>query len=184
MNASKQSRPLWVRGIDSVSTRIVIVPGIVLILMMIQIVVDVAFRNTSDITLPGTLEFTTYWWMPAIVFLALAAAQARNEHLQVTLVTERFPPGARRAALVISLTVTALALICLIWFAWLSGIDAYEINQSAVGNIPIPIWPARLAAALGFAAYLLQVMVSLYRAITEPRELDEAAADKVESSIQ
>lgn len=182
MSSSQRIDPKWIKFVDSASARIVIIPGIVLLLMMIQIVIDVALRNVAQIAVPGTLEFTSYWWMPAIVFLALAAAQAKNEHLQVTLVTERFAPRVRRAALIISLTVTALTLVCLVWFAWRSGLDAYEINQSAVGSIPIPIWPARLAAAVGLAAYLLQVALSLYRVIV--RTDDPRIANEVESSFQ
>lgn len=160
---TSSNEPVWVRAIDRLNLVFFSVAAAVIVVLMLHMVVDVAGRFLFNKPIPGTLEIVTFWWMPIIVFLSLGWAQQRGEHITVTLLTERLSPAWRRFAEscgdVLSLVVVAI----LAWYTFEGALKGFEVGQSSIGSVSVPIWPVKFIAAIGLVGYFLQLIAAVYR---------------------
>lgn len=157
--------PRWLGAVDRVSRALAGVAAAVVVIMAVHVFVDVTARTLANRPVPGTLEYVTYWWMPAVVFLALAGGQLRAEHMNVTLLTDLMTPRARRNAEVITLVIAALLIVVMAYFTLLGAIESTRIRQAALGVAVVPLWPAKWVAAAGLLAFLLQTAATIRRAV-------------------
>lgn len=126
---------------------------------------DVASRALQNRPIAGVSEASEVG-LVAIVFLGVAYAQARNDHVATTLVTSRLPIRLSAALRSIAYTVVAITVL---WLAWATGERAVEsIIQLELryGFVRIPIWPARACITLGLIALLLEVLIDLRNAMS------------------
>lgn len=115
-----------------------------LVVMLGHVVVDVVLRELFHVPMSGTLEIVSYWYMVALVFLAIPAAQARGEHIQVELFTASVSPRTRT---VIDIFVLIFSAALLVLFTWVTIGEA--LRQTGAGTVveagtgTIPVWPTR-----------------------------------------
>jgi len=141
------------------------------IVMMLHISVDVVFRGVLDTTLKGTLDVTSDWWMVTMVFLALAYAQLRNEHVRATVVTELLPDRWQRVAEIATVALMGLFALGLAYFGWTSAMDSLDIGESSDNLRWLPLWPFRFMIPIGCLGLALQCVASIYEiAAGERRE--------------
>lgn len=129
------------------------------VLMMLT-VADVTRRNITGRALPGTVEYSELL-MVALVFLGLAAAQRRKEHVAVNLLTSRLPVHVSRLVRIAGLVVV---LLFIGWMTWKTGQEAHRSlsrNEVRIGLQSVQVWPARLAMPVGLAALFLQVVADV-----------------------
>ena len=161
--------PLWVRVVNGMSKLLVGAAGLVLLVMMLHVCADVASRIVTDRPLNGTLEYVSFWWMPAIVFAAMAGTEARGEHIRATLLVERLSPRMSRVIEGFTLIVVFALVILMTYYAFANAMDSAQVKQAALGTAKVPIWPLKYFATACMAALALQLVASLYRVITEER---------------
>lgn len=159
--------PLWLRFVDRVSSVSATVGAVCIVLMALHVTADVTGRFAFNHPLPATLEFVGFGWIPLIVFLGLAEAQRRNEHLRVTLSVERVPSPQRRVPEAVASLLTSLVLALVIFYATQTGIRAVEIGEAQPAVVHVPIWPFRLVAVLGLLLLLAQTVASFYRVMAD-----------------
>ncbi|MEX2521007.1 MAG: TRAP transporter small permease subunit [Paracoccaceae bacterium] len=136
------------------------VAGAALFAMMLLTVVSIAGRFLFSMPIPD-VEAIDEMLLVAVVFLPLAYTQARREHVEVTLFTDRLSPRAIRRFVWLGCFVGAVAFAVLAYAmgwgaqrAWVTG-DAYlGINQ-------IVTWPARVVAVVGLVALILRLTLDL-----------------------
>lgn len=146
--------------LDPPARVLAVVAGSCIGFLMMLTVVDVARRNLTGRALPGTVEYSELL-MVALVFLGLAAAQRRKEHVAVNLVTSRLPVRVSRGIRTAGL---AVVIVFIVWMTWETGQEAYRSfskNEVRIGLQAVRVWPARLAMPLGLAALLLQLVADI-----------------------
>ena len=106
------------------------------------------------LTIPSYADFTGFF-LAASTFLALAYALRAGGHIRVTLLTNRLPSRARRAA---EIAVTLLALVMSGYAAWYMGLlllESLEFGDRSAGMVSVPLWLPQMPVALGLAILTL-----------------------------
>lgn len=138
-----------------------------LFVMCLHIVADVASRWLANEPLAGTLEITAFWWMPTLVFLALAITQSRNEHLRATLLVDGLSEKYKRYAEALTSAVAIVLLAIMLYYAALGAADSTAIREAKLGVVTVPVWPFRWVAVIGLITLILQTFASLFRSMTD-----------------
>ena len=132
-----------------------------LILMMFGNAVDILGTKLFNWPLSGASE-ATETLMVLVVFLALAGAHAHREHVAVDLLTSRLRAGSRRWLDVFAQSLMVVFFALLVWQAWRLGLASYAIRETAAGIVPFPVYPSKLALALGATLATLQAAAELF----------------------
>jgi TRAP-type C4-dicarboxylate transport system permease small subunit len=110
--------------------------------------------------------------MVATVFLALALSQREKRQIRVELFTEKLGPRKRLVldALAESCSLVVYGLIAFygVQAAW----ESVHVGEYSSGLIRLPIWPAKVALALGalmMCAECTRALVANTRAAVLPR---------------
>ena len=141
------------------------VSGLAIALMMVAGAVDILLTNIDVVglpstPLPGATEFIATMMVVA-VFLGVPLAQQRRGHIQVDLVTQRMPAPLRSACLLLSHSLSTLMFAGIAWFGWKTTAHAWSVGEFAAGSFDLPLWPARMALALGSTMMVLQCLIDL-----------------------
>ncbi|OBY27869.1 TRAP transporter small permease [Leisingera sp. JC1] len=128
--------------------------------------IAVALTGTGvGLTIPSYADFTGFF-LAASTFLALAYALRAGGHIRVTLVTNRLPAVAHRAA---ELGVTLLALLMSGYATWFMGLlllESLEFGDRSAGMVSVPLWLPQVPVALGLAILTLALadeLISMLR---------------------
>ncbi|MEC7258889.1 MAG: TRAP transporter small permease, partial [Pseudomonadota bacterium] len=146
--------------------------GLALLVMMVHITAEVILRSAFNITIPGTLELVSFYYMVFAVFAGLALVALLNEQVIVEVFTTWMP---RRALLVIDGLAALLGAAyagLLVYGGWLEAGSAMKFNEMvAVHGFDVPIWPSRWIAVVGLALVTLSALghgIALLRGKPEP----------------
>ena len=164
VDASGGPRPRWVRAFEALALALMVPSALACVLMVLQIIVDVAGRTFFHRPLRGTLDMTSDWWMVAMVFLALGYAQMRNEHIRATVVTELMPQAWQRGAEMVTVALVALLAIAMAYYGWSAAVDSYAIRESSDNVRTLPLWPFRFLVPLGCLGLAVQCIVTIHDA--------------------
>jgi TRAP-type C4-dicarboxylate transport system permease small subunit len=115
----------------------------ILVVTLIQIL-----GGVSDIFLRGTDAYAGYA-MAAASFFALAHTLKRGEHIRVTLIIQRLPPGARRAVEILCLGVAVLMTGFFAWYAWDMVYWSWEFESRSDAMDATLLWIPQLAMSIG-----------------------------------
>lgn len=161
--AAPRGLPSGIRAIDTMSAVAGYGAAIALVLLAASVFVDVVGRTLFNTPLTGTLEMTTFWWMPALTVLAFAYTEQRQEHIKVTILLDTLPPRMRQIVEgSFGLLATALVL-ALAWYTLMEAIRSGRIQETTPGTPPVAIWPFRFVAAVGLAMLALQFAATTWR---------------------
>lgn len=161
-----------------------VLAGLVILVMMVHIVVDVICRVVFRSPLPGTLEYITYWWMPTLIFLSLGAAESARSHIRVTILVDKVSPGIGRTINTVAHAVTACTVGLILFYGVRGAMASAKIQQAALGTAVVPIWIPKIIMTVGLAVFFLQVFVSVWREISQPRSLSPVSNDVAEGVSQ
>lgn len=136
--------------------------GLCLVLMMLQVIADVAGRLFLSRPLPSTIEIVAEWWMPALIFLPMVTVALRGENIAVDIVYDRLPPRAQAVSDIFAGLAFAVFLAFISWGAWEQALRAYAKGEFILGMIPVVIWPVRfllpIAGAITAVVYVLSAL--------------------------
>jgi TRAP-type C4-dicarboxylate transport system permease small subunit len=139
------------------------VAAVFIVLIALIIIVQVIGRELG-FQIHGADDFTS-WSVAASIFFALAYTFKKGAHIQVTLITERLTGRCAKAATIISLFISAIA----IGFLTLSAIhllyDNYQYGDLAQGLLSVPMWIPTISLFLGAFLLFLAILDSLFAAI-------------------
>lgn len=103
----------------------------------------------------------TAWLCAASAFLALGHTFRHGELVRVGLFIDRLPAGARRAAEILALSVTALFVgymaVAVAKFVY----ESWKFKEVAQGLVRIPIWIPQLCFAIGVLIFFVAVVDEL-----------------------
>ena len=136
--------------------------GVGVVLMMLNIVADVASKLLWNAPIQGTLEVSSYYYMILLVMLPMAFVEMQDEQISVDLLFDRFPEIVQRALLVLTGLAAAAILSVMAWRTGLDAIRAIRVGEVVMGSREVIVWPARMVLPLGFG---LAAVASLLRAV-------------------
>lgn len=144
---------------------------LVMVLMMLHITLDVGVRYFFNGQIVGTLEWVSFYYMVALVFLGLGHVEMKNENIRVDLFVQMMPDRVQLALYVFACVLGLVFFGMMFWQSLSDAIRATQRGEEAMSNFRFLIWPARWALPIGFGGALLAVMANLARAITQRRAL-------------
>lgn len=156
---------LIVAALGHLNRALASVSGLAIALMMAVGALDIVLTNIDLLGItsrpvPGANEVIATLMVVA-VFLGIPLAQQRRGHIQVDLITRRLPAPARKAAAMLQHGLS-IAMFCgIAWFGWKTTAHAFAVGEFAAGSFNLPLWPARLALALGASVMVLQCLLDL-----------------------
>ena len=145
--------------------------GALLIGLMVLTVVNIVGRWLFDTPLPGAVELTEIG-MVAIVFMGLAYAQVRGDHIRVDLLYERLGARGRRVLDLFATLVSFATVVAMTWRLWVYA-GQLEVSGRTTSVLRIPLsWVAWIAVA-GGVFYAVAIVVTAEHP-AEPSETDVA----------
>ena len=149
----------WQSTVESLAEWMALAGGFTVFLLMLMVAVDAVGRKTPFGALPGALEFSETFMIPA-VFLPLMFVQMKREHVFVGVVTGWM--SSRQQALLDALAALVGILLfgLLTWLALGKAIDSFWSGEYRVALISVPIWPFRWMIPLGTGLMVLQLALT------------------------
>lgn len=155
-------------GIRKLAQALALIAGVSLGLMMIQTVVDVLMNNIFRHPIEGSMEIISMYYMVLVVFLPLALVELRHEHINADLFVRLLPHGVQRAIYSLGALVSAVFFSLLAWQTGKDALQSLSINEVVMGSIYIPVWPAKFALPIGFAAIVLALLLHAWKSLSDP----------------
>lgn len=119
--------------------------------------------------------------LPITVFLALPAAERAGANVRSTALTDRLPRRASRVVSGVGLLVSA-AMAGLLFAATIGkAVEATGDREALVGVRTLPVWPSRIAIAVGLGLFALVLIRELWRLLRgRDRQRDADSPSHVE----
>ncbi len=140
-----------------------LVGAVAVVLMMLQIVADVASKNLLAWPLPLTSIFVANYYMVIAAFLPLALTEKLARHISVEVVFRHLSARWQAwlgGAVCLFGGIVAAAIAWELWFEAMkrARVGTFIVEQS----IAMPIWPTYFVLPLGFG---LLALVLFYRVL-------------------
>lgn len=164
------SNNIWLRfrnwsTIESLAGAMVVIAEVALFAMMAIMTAHVIGRKFGE-PIPGAFEASEQ--LIIIVFsFPLAAVGLRKGHIVFELIVNLFPPAFRVRLEVVTHVFLILLFGLLSWKGWEKGWQSLLTQEYRQAVIDFPVWPFRIALALGFSVFTGQLLVSWFRLIRE-----------------
>lgn len=154
----------WARWLshwpDRLAAAIAAVAALVLLAMMVLTFVDVFGRYVLNRPVPGGFEVTQIL-LVLLIFAGLPLVTRREEHVQVTILSDMIPKAARRLHAAFINLVIATLLVVVGWRLWHVADRALSFGDTT-SYLRLPMAPiAYVAAGLACLAALLAVINAL-----------------------
>jgi len=106
----------------------------------------------------GWINDVVAWLMAAAAFLGMAYSFRNGDFVRVTLLLESVSPRIRRWLEVSSLSVAAVAILYLGYWAMSFTLESYQFNDIAGNMVAIPIWIPQMSFAVGALILVIAVI--------------------------
>jgi TRAP-type C4-dicarboxylate transport system permease small subunit len=169
-----------IRSVDRV---LMVLAAIGLMAMMLHISLDILSDLLFNDPIAVTSAYVTQYYMIAVAFLPLAAAEYRSNHIGVDLMVNKLPAGPKRGLHLAVLLITLGVYLLLTAQSWEQAskklaIDAFIMEQ----NTRVSVWPSFYILPVSFGVVSLLIAVKFVFCLigkAEPlADLDDAAAKK------
>lgn len=151
------------------------ISAIAVAFMMAITVADVLVRFLTSYSVPGSYAFVSLAFVP-VIFLGLAAAQRDDQHIVVDALYNKLGRGPKKLLQVAQLAVLLLFFAGLTWYTGLSAWQNFVRNDTILGAIQVPTWPARAMIPLGFLFLTLRLLVQLVALLGRDELIEEGVA--------
>jgi TRAP-type C4-dicarboxylate transport system permease small subunit len=138
------------------------------IISAVMIVLSVLI-TCQMIFIRSVLNESTVWQTEAVVYLMIAATllglpyvQQLRGHVAVDLLPMLLPPGWRKALIALTLLASIVLMLLMLFYGFEQWYVAYERNWRSDTVWGVKLWIPYLALPVGFAVFLLQLLIDLY----------------------
>ena len=167
-------------GLDKVLS---VLAAVVTVLMMLHVVAHALMRYFLNSPLYGTNEIVAFWYLPAIALLGIPAAHLQNEHITVTLVTERMGRTYKNILAIFAGVVCVLVSIGFTVYGFQEAVEKMEMGATA-GVTDIVTWPIYFLVPLTFVLLALLHAFDMYViARTGDPDLDPITGEAIEDEL-
>lgn len=162
------------RAVHAVTQALAFLAAVCIVVALVATVADVTRRSVSGQSVKGVIELGEVL-MVAIVFLGLGYAESRGAHVSMTALVRRMRPETKAVVNVLGLLLMTLIVGWMVFVTADRAIDSVAAQEYRFGLVQIPVWPARIAIAVGLAAYALELLFRLFDNIQIARAVRSAA---------
>jgi TRAP-type C4-dicarboxylate transport system permease small subunit len=113
----------------------------------------------------GIVNDLVAWLCAAAAFLAMAQAFRNGDFVRVTLLLERLPPGLRRVFETVSLSVAALGIGYLAFWAARFTYESWQFKDMPTGLLVVPLWIPQLSFVVGSLLFFIAVIDELVQVL-------------------
>lgn len=148
------------KAIDTLSAVLAVFAAACVMAMMLLTCLDTGMRWFTGRSVAGVQEIVEQL-MVAIVFLGMAYALRRGDHVAVKIVTDAL---SVRLAATLRLVGMVIMIFVVAWMTWRTGTHAWRsflAGEVRFGLLQVPVWPARVAIPLGLGIMILQALPGL-----------------------
>ncbi len=168
-----------IRGIDRA---LMVIAAIGLLAMMVHISLDVLSDLLLNAPIAVTSAYVTQYYMIAVAFLPLAAAEYRGAHIGVDLVVNKLPAGPKRGLNLLTLLVILGVYLLLTAQAWEQAVKKLGINAFIMEqDTRVSVWPSFFILPLSFALISLLIAAKFGLCLLgrpEPMPADEELGEQ------
>lgn len=177
--STQRPLPLVIRLIDRLTNLFAAIATLGVALLILNVFIDVVGRKLFSSPFSGTIERTTYWWMPLLALLAFAYTERKQEHIKVTLLLDALPLRMRQIVEGVFGLIATILLVALTYYTWEDAMKSFGYLEVTSSSPPVEIWPGRFVAVAGVAMIALQSAATTFRCfaglLPEVHELDNEA---------
>ena len=134
---------------------LLIIGGAAIIVMMGHVMIEVLLRTFFNVSIPGTEELVSAYYMIAVVFLPLGYVQRERGHVIVELFTLWLSSRATAWLDGIVCLVCGAALSVFTYAAFDRAIAMTARGEIWIGMVDVLVWPSRWLMAIGLAVMTL-----------------------------
>ena len=142
--------------------------------------VDVVMRKFFNLPMKGSYEIISLLFV-GVVFLGLAYAQSKNEHIQFDFVYSHFSPKIRRRADVVVLALAFIIFAVITYRSAITAVWSWEMHDTILGAIAIVTWPSRVVVPIGTGLLCLRLLVQLWQLLLRRGEKGSSMAKEVKA---
>ncbi|MFH5824664.1 TRAP transporter small permease [Georgenia sp. AZ-5] len=133
--------------------------AIAVLILMGHTIVNAAMRAAGH-PIEGTLEISSYWWMPLIAFLGFVTAQQRHEHIDVTIAFDRMPARFRPQYVVMAEILVIAMSAFIAWYSLQEALMYLETRRASSAN-GTPIWPMSFTVPIGYGLLIVHIVLTM-----------------------
>lgn len=149
--------------LSAASAGLMFIASALVILLVCHVTLDVTMRYAFNAPLNATILFVSTYYMVAITFLPLAAAEARDAQISVELVSGLLPSRVERILIAFGLVLTFLVMALLAMRGWEVAMSQYARGAFAMeSRVRISTWQSYFFLPIGFG---MIVLVALYKLV-------------------
>jgi TRAP-type mannitol/chloroaromatic compound transport system permease small subunit len=134
--------------------------GAIFVLLIAVLMIGQAVLRRFDVA-TGAVNDVVSWFCAAASFFAMAHAFKHGDFVRVTLMLERLGPRTRHWVEVACLSVAAVSVAYLAWWANKFTYESWQFKEVAQGLLPLPIWIPQASFAIGSVLLLVAVIDEL-----------------------
>lgn len=142
------------------------IAAVALAVVMLVGVIDIVAGEVLGVFLPFKVDMSGTLTAAAI-FLAWPLVQSRNEHINVDLFSGIFPRWSIIPREIIAKLAGMIVFALIARGTWILALDSLAIREKSAATLGYPIWPAKLACAIGASLVLLVIALQLTRLIRD-----------------
>lgn len=115
--------------------------------------------------------------LAVVIFMSLAVVAREERHVKVDLFLQHFGPSLRRWLRVVALAISAIVIALLAVQSFELATASFTENERAMASIRFPVWPAKVAVAIGLGVTFLEYLRLLCRALFVPMDASALNGD-------
>lgn len=144
-------------------------------LMMFVGALDIVMGNTVGFFLSFKVELSGTL-LASCIFLACGPVQRASEHIRVDLLESRMGGGLLRLRDIAALACGGLVIGLIAYGLWQQAYKSVLIFEASADTSGFPIWPWKLACAVGASLCVLTLLAQLLQKLRPARTPSEGSA--------
>ena len=161
---------------------VAVISGVVVMLIMVYTTIDVTGRYLFNHPVPAAYELTNIFLI-YITYFGVTLVQSRGGHMRLGFLYEKV--GIRGKAIIdLGSAIIGLFVVGIItWQGWIYAVEAWKVGEVTLGAYTVPVFPGRIALAVGATIFILQYIIDTIKNIfilIDPKSIIPSATQTVE----
>ncbi|WP_428245351.1 TRAP transporter small permease [Ferrovibrio sp.] len=150
------------RILDFLANALMAIGAACILLMMLQVMAEVVLRTVFKLTIPGTEETVSAYYMIGCAFTPLAWVQRQKGHVMIEIFTLWMKP---RQAAAMDGVVYLVCAVAVGIFAYAGFTKAWAMtleDEILIGSIDVVVWPSRWLVPAGLILMLAYMVLQAF----------------------
>jgi TRAP-type C4-dicarboxylate transport system permease small subunit len=150
------------RVLDLLERALMTVAGCMLVVMLVSLTADALGRYVFHHPLPGNFEFTGYFSMVMLAFLALPRNYAIGGHIKLEVMKPLLDRVPFQIPERLNALLAAIAFGLIAYYAGTEAIHKIEARETTIGIVQMPIYLSFVCFPLGCLILTLRLALEIF----------------------